>query len=244
MSPSLVIAHRGASGYRPENTIAAFELALGQRADMIETDLHRTADGAIVITHDEDLAGLGGCGPIEHATLAQVRALDAGGGEPAPTLQEVLDRFGQRIPWNLELKRGSRGEYPGLEAAALEAVRARGLVSRVLFSSFYDSVLARLRALAPEARIGLLLSQRMPARALERAGALGAEAIHPEASLVDATMIRAAHAAGLAVYVFTVDDPAEMRRLVDLGADGLFTNFPDRMHRVLEPPEGNRAVHP
>ena len=238
MNRSLVIAHRGASGYRPENTLTAFELAVAQRADMIETDLHRTADGAIVVTHDDDLASLGGCGSIAQATLAQVRAFDVGGGESAPTLEEVLDRFGARIPWNLELKRGSRGEYPGLEATTLDAVRARGLVPDVLFSSFHDTVLARLRALAPEARVGLLLSRRAPERAIERALSLAAEAIHPEAPLVDAALIRTAHAAGLAVYVFTVDDPAEMRRLVDLGADGLFTNFPDRMRRLVDSPRG------
>jgi glycerophosphoryl diester phosphodiesterase len=228
-----VIAHRGASGHLPENTPPAFELAVAQGADMIETDLHRTADGAVVVTHDEDLAGLGGSGEIAEASLAEVRALDAGGGERVPTLDELLDRFGARVAWNLELKRGTRGEYAGLEEAALAAVRARGLEPRTLFSSFYDPVLARLRALAPRARIGLLVSRRLPARAVERALALGAEALHPEAAVVDAALVDAAHAAGLAVHVFTVDDAAEMRRLLGLGVDGLFTNFPDRMRRVL-----------
>jgi glycerophosphoryl diester phosphodiesterase len=241
LSRALVIAHRGASGYRPENTLSAFELAVAQRADMIETDLHRTADGAVVVTHDEDLSGLGGAGPIELATLAEVRALDAGAGEAPPTLEEVLDRFGPHVAWNLELKRGVGGEYPGLETAALEAVRSRGLLGEVLFSSFYDPVLARLRALAPEARIGLLLSRRAPARAIERARALGAEAIHPEVALAGPTLVADAHAAGFAVYVFTVDDPGEMRRLLALGVDGLFTNYPDRMRRLVSPPGGMRA---
>ena len=103
----LVIAHRGASGQLAENTLPAYELAIEQRADMIEIDLHRTRDGATVIAHDEELSGLGGKGEIAAATLAEVRALDAGGGERVPTLDEVLDRFGERIPFNLELKRGS-----------------------------------------------------------------------------------------------------------------------------------------
>ena len=159
---TLVIAHRGASGHRPENTLPAYELAVEQGADMIEIDLHRTRDGAIVVTHDEELAGIGGRGEIAQATLAEVRALDAGGGEPVPTLDEVLDGFATRIPFNLELKRGKQAEYPGLEQATLEAVNQRGLLARMLFSSFYDPVLARLRALSPEARVALLISRKFP----------------------------------------------------------------------------------
>jgi len=230
----LVIAHRGSSAYRPENTLAAFELAVEQRSDMIETDLHRTRDGAIVITHDEDLAGLGGRGEIADATLAEVRALDAGGGERVPTLAEILGRFGARIPFNLELKRGTRGEYAGLEAAALAEVEGRGLLERTLFSSFYDPVLRRLRDLSERARIGFLVSRRFPDRAVERARAVGAEALHPELPLVTPELVREAHGAGLAVYVFTVDARSDMRRLLDLGVDGLFTNHPDRMRQVLE----------
>ena len=230
----LVIAHRGASAERPENTLSAFELAVQQAADMIETDLHRTRDGAVVIVHDERLAGLDGRGEIADATLAEVRALDAGGGARIPTLDEVLDRFGSRVAFNLELKRGTRGDYPGLERLALDAVAPRALLGRTLFSSFYDSVLTRLRALAPEARIGLLLSRRHPHAALERARALGAEAIHPEAALVEPDLVERAHAAGLAIYAFTVDDAGEMRRLLAMGVDGLFSNHPDRLRAVVD----------
>ncbi len=232
----LVIAHRGASGERPENTLPAYELAGAQRADMIEVDLHRTRDGAIVVTHDEELAGLGGVGEIAHATLAEVRALDAGEGARVPTLDELLDGFGARIPLNLELKRGTGIYYEGLEAATLDAVRSRELLPRMLFSSFYDPVLARLRALSPDARLALLLSRKFPVRMVERARALGAEAVNPEDSLVTRELVREAHAAGLAVYVFTVDDPAEMRRLLDLGVDGLFTNVPARMRALVDAP--------
>ena len=130
--------------------------------------------------------------------------------------------------------RTTRADYDGLEALAVEAVRERGIAARTLFSSFYDGVLARLRALEPEARLGLLISRRYPVRVVERARALGAEAIHPEAPLVDAALVEAAHEAGLAVYVFTVDDPAEMRRLIGLGVDGLFTNHPDRMRALVD----------
>jgi glycerophosphoryl diester phosphodiesterase len=228
-----VIAHRGASGHLPENTLPAYQLAVEQGADMIEIDLHRTRDAAVVITHDEDLCGLGGRGEICDASLSEVRALDAGRGERVPLLAEVLDRFGSRIAFNLELKRGTRAEYPEVEAEALAAVVQRGLLERTLFSSFHDSVLARLRALSSAARIALLLSPQSAENPIERARRLGAEAINPWRGLVRRELVEAAHQAGLAVYVFTVDDVEEMKRLLAMGADGLFTNFPDRMRALL-----------
>ncbi len=232
----LVIAHRGASGERPQNTLPAYELAVAQNADMIEIDPHRTRDAAVVITHDEQLAGLGGRGEIADASLAEVRALDAGGGERVPLLDEVLDRFGPRIAFNLELKRGTRSAYPQLEAEALAAVTRRGILARTLFSSFYDPVLARLRALSSAARIALLLSPHDAERPFERARALAAEALNPWRGLVRRELVDAAHAEGLAVYVYTVDEVPEMERLLALGVDGLFTNFPERMRALLDPP--------
>ena len=232
----LVIAHRGASAYRPENTCAAYALAVEQAADMIEIDLHRTRDGAVVVAHDAELERIGGQGEIGETTLAELRRLDAGGGEPVPTLDEVLDRFAARLPFNLELKQASAGPYEGLPAAALEAVESRGLLGDTLFSSFYDSVLHDLRRHAAGARIALLVSPRAPSRWLERARALAAEAVNPERSLVNEAFVAEAHAAGLAVYVFTVDPEREMERLIGLGVDGLFTNVPDRMRRLVGVP--------
>lgn len=234
-----VIAHRGASGTLPENTLPAYALAVEQRADMIEIDLHRTRDGAVVIAHDEGLERLGGRGEIADATLSEVRDLDAGNGERVPTLDEVLDRFGTQIPFNLELKRGTRADYSGLPAAALEAVETRDLLGQTLFSSFYDSVLSGVRGASRAARIGLLLSPRDPSRAFERARAVGAEALNPWIGLARRELIQEAHAEGLAVYVFTVDAEEDMRRLLDLGVDGLFTNHPDRLRALVGPSEGN-----
>jgi glycerophosphoryl diester phosphodiesterase len=229
----LVIAHRGASAYRPENTRSAYELAVAQGADMIEVDLHRTEDGAVVIAHDAELERIGGRGEIADASLAEVRALDAGGGEPVPTLDELLDGFGFRIALNLELKQGTRGPYAGLPEVALAAVRKRGLEARTLWSSFYDGVLHDLRRAGADARIALLLSRRSVHGWPERARALGAEAVNPELPLVDRPFVERAHAEGLAVYVFTVDPLPEMERLVALGVDGLFTNVPDRMRGLV-----------
>jgi len=228
-----VIAHRGASADRSENTFPAYALALEQGADMIEIDLHQSADGRVVVVHDEDLAGLGGRGDVGAHSFAALRSLDAGGGERIPELAEVLDAFGGRIPFNLELKRARRRLYPGLVAAVVEAVRARGLMAETLFSSFFDPVLEELRSLAPEARLAVLLSPRAPRGALERARRLGAEALNPHVRMASEERIREAHDHGLAVYVYTVDEPDRMHRLLDRGADGLFTNRPATLRRVL-----------
>jgi glycerophosphoryl diester phosphodiesterase len=230
----LVIAHRGASGSLPENTLPAYRRAVEEGADMIEIDLHRTRDGELVVTHDENLAGLGGAGEIADATAAEVRALDAGAGERIPTLDEVLDAFGDRIPFNLELKRGTAADYERLEAATLDAVERRGLLASTLFSCFHDPVLARLRAVSPAARMALLLSVRFPHRPIERALALGAEAINPSRHLVSPELLDAAHGEGLAVLVYTVDAEDEMRRLLDQGVDGIFTNYPGRLRHVVD----------
>lgn len=235
----LVIAHRGASGYRRENTLAAYALAVEQQADMIEIDLHRTRDEASVVIHDERPAGL--AGEIADATLAEVRALDLGGGARIPTFDEVLDAFGQTIAFNVELKRGGHGFYAGLEAAAVAALERRGLLSRTLFSSFEDAVLARLAEVAPASRRALLLGPKRAERPLERARAVGAEALNPWRGLATRELVEAAHAEGLAVYVFTVNPEDEMRRLLELGVDGLFTDFPDRLRALL--PRGE-VQHP
>lgn len=229
-----VIAHRGASGERPENTLSAYRLAVAQRADMIEIDLHRTRDGAIPITHDATLGHLGGRGEIADASWAEIRTLDAGGGERVPLLHEVLDELGAQIPFNLELKVGTRGAYAGLEAATLAEVERRGLLPQTLFSSFYDAVLANLRAQSPSARIALLISRQSDADWAKRARALGAEALNPELAQATPELVRAAHGEGLAVYVFTVDREHDMRRLLEYGVDGLFTNHPARLRRLLE----------
>ena len=228
----LVIAHRGASGERPENTLPAYALAVEQHADMIEIDLHRTRDGAIVIAHDEHLPGLPGGREIGECSLADVRAL-ATGETRVPTLEEVLDVFGALIPFNLEVKCGAVHPYPGIEAQAVSAIEARGLGRTILFSSFDDGVLRRLREAAPTARIGVLVSPRDPDHWFERCDAVGAEAVHFWKGIATDRIVERAHGEGLAVFVYTVDEPHEMETLLARGCDGLFTNFPARMRELL-----------
>jgi glycerophosphoryl diester phosphodiesterase len=221
----LNIAHRGASRDAPENTVEAFELAVEQGADMIETDLHLTRDGALALYHDDEIDGT----PVGDLTLDEMRERLP----QVPTLDHLLDGFGDRIRFNLEFKRPSPGAYPGLEAKVLREVERRDLVERTLFSCFYDSVLATLRGLSDRARIGLLISKRAPVEIEKRARVLGAEAIHPELSLVTPEMVQSAHHRELEVNVYTVDDLGDQRRLLDLGVDGLFTNVPAQLRDLL-----------
>jgi glycerophosphoryl diester phosphodiesterase len=238
MNRPLVIAHRGASGERPENTLSAYELAIAQSADMIEIDLHLSLDGVIMIHHDANLERLGASGAIRDHTAGELSRLNAAPGasleERIPTLLDVLDRFGERMEFNLEIKVGEDTAYEGIEEIALAAVVERGLLPRMLFSSFYDGVLRRMRALSSAARLALLVSPKAPVRIMQRAAAVSAEAINPEVRLVDAKMVAKAHDSGLAVYPYTEDDPAGMVRLLDAGVDGIITNHPARLRALLE----------
>ena len=238
MTRPLVIAHRGSSGERPENTLPAFERAIEQSADMIETDLHLSRDGVVVIHHDAELERLGEQGEIRDRTASELAAMNAApGGEVAekmPTLLDILDGFGERMQFNLELKVGrDDAAYDGLEDIVVSAVEERGLMPRMLFSSFYDPILARVRERSASARIALLVSPRAPIAIFERAARVAAEAINPEIRLVTKELVEQAHAEGLRVYPYTANETKEMERLLDCGVDGIITNHPARLHAIL-----------
>jgi glycerophosphoryl diester phosphodiesterase len=233
--PVLNIAHRGASAEFPENTLAAFAAALRAGAHMCELDVHRSADGALVVIHDETVdRTTEGCGRVEAMTLSELKRLDAGrwrdakfAGERIPTLQEVFDAVGDRCALNIELK------GTGVEEQVCRMIREWGVERTALVSSFDWSRLARLRKIAPEIRIGLL-AERAPARLINAAVRMNAWAINPGFKLVKAELCAAAHRHGLKVYAWTVDDPDQMQRMKAEGVDGIMTNCPDRLRAVIE----------
>ena len=225
--------------------MSAFERAVEDSADMIETDLHLSRDGVVVIHHDAKLERLGDSGEIRERMASELSALNAAPGsavvEKMPTLLDILDRFGERMQFNLELKVASDdAAYEGLEEIVLAAVEARGLMKRMLFSSFYDSVLERLRARSPSARVALLVSPRAPIGVFERAASLSAEAINPDVRLVTAELVAEAHEKGLCVYPYTANESREMKRLLDCGVDGIITNHPAELHALLREREIDR----
>jgi glycerophosphoryl diester phosphodiesterase len=227
----LVIAHRGASGTRPENTLCAFRRAEALGAGMIELDVQLTRDGEVVVIHDWTLARTtDGRGRVASHTLSELRRLDAGAwfdvayrGEIIPTLREVLDAV--RLPVNVELK--ARGD-DGLEDRTLDVVRAAGAERRVIFSSFHPQSLVRLRRRAGDADIAVLWSRRRLLMALQLADGVRATALHIRNGAVAPAEVRAARARGLEVRVWTVNDAGESAALEALGVGGLFTDFPER----------------
>ena len=225
---TLVIAHRGASADAPENTLEAFELAVAQRADMIETDLHLAADGSVPLWHDDDVDGIA----VGSLTLDQLRRLRP----DMPTLEETLERFGSRIAFNLELKQAGKRDYAGLEARVLDVVRRMDLLDRTLFSSFGGNVLVRLRELEPRARIGVLVygSSARSAKTDELARRVRAEAVNPALRVTRRDWVEHLHAQGYRVNVYTVDKLEDQKRLIAWKVDGIFTNRPRQMRALLE----------
>jgi glycerophosphoryl diester phosphodiesterase len=241
----LNIAHRGASAVAPANTIAAFERAVTLGADGIEFDVHLSADGVPVVIHDFAVdATTDGSGRVLELSLAQLKQLDAGAyfdpaftGERIPTLEEVLQAFGDRLLLNIELKSTSKRDN-GLERAVVALIEEHGLASRVLFSSFNPLSLRRAKKIAPHILAGLLYAPDLPLY-LSRAWLAPLaphEARHPEHTIVDAHYMAWARRRGYRVNAWTVDDPDEMRRLIDLGVDGIITNVPDVLRDTLRTP--------
>lgn len=232
----LVFAHRGARRVAPENTLAAFRAAREMGADGIELDTMLSADGIPVVTHDSKLERTtNGQGEVAARTLAELQKIDAGGkfaatfaGEKMPSLAQVLDELGRALLINIELKTSARRD-DGLEAAVAKLIADRKLTERIVFSSFNPFSLWRARKFAPAVPRGLLYAANMPLP-LRRAWAaplLGLQAVHPEASMVDAAYMRWAKDKGYRVNVWTVNEEAEMRRVLDLGVDMLITDVPD-----------------
>ncbi len=220
-------AHRGASAWAPENTMAAFAAAEVAEADGIELDIHLSRDGVPVVIHDETVnRTTDGTGRVRRMELRSLKKLDAGSWfspafihEPVPTLAEVLDWAGDRVRLNLEIK----DEHCGLVIFDL----LRGFPSvRVLISSFDHRLLERIRQEAPDVPLGFLVESVFWRRGLKRAVSCRAESFHPRQDLVSRAMIRACHRHGLKVYPWTVDDPLRLAGLCRLGVDGVFTNDP------------------
>jgi len=250
-----LIAHRGGSALAPENTLAAFDLAARLGADALEIDVRRTRDGAVVVFHDDETSRLTGQpGTVEARSLDGLRALDAGfaftpdggatfpfrgAGLAVPTLAEVLARYpGLRL--NVDAKTDDEPLARGLA----EVLAAAGALERACVGSFHDAQAERLGALLPGC--ARYLPERaatchvMAARA--GAGGEGCPGGYQLASLplrlgdlpvVDGPVVRYFQARGLRVNAWTVDDPDDMRALLDLGVDGIVTDRPDLLRHAL-----------
>jgi glycerophosphoryl diester phosphodiesterase len=250
-----LVAHRGGSALAPENTLAAFDRAAALRADALEIDVRRTLEGVVVVFHDEDTARLTGeGGTIEARTLSEVRALDAGyaftqdGGATfpfrgkdvrVPVLAEVLSRYPD-LRFNVDAK----PDEPALAEALAAAIVTAGAEDRVCVGSFFDAQADRLGRLLPRcarylpeqaATCHVLAAKQGGSGAGCPGGYDLADLPHRMGDLVvvDRVVLEYLHTRGIPVHVWTVDDEAEMRALLALGVDGIVTDRPDVLARVL-----------
>lgn len=230
-----VWAHRGASAHATENTLAAFELARQQGADGIELDVRLDASGTVVVFHDDDLRRLAGRPePVETLRADERRKVRLTGDHQIPTLAEALAAAAP-LEVNVELKSPRPGRAGLLAKAAAEVIRASGFMDRIVVSSFDPIALAQLYRHLPEVSLAYLFHSEQPW--LFHRGwvgrTIGASLLHPNYPLCSKASVSRWHAAGYAVNVWTVDDPAELRRLDGIGVDGVFANDPAAARAAL-----------
>ena len=240
MAVLLNFAHRGAAGYCPENTMAAFKHAIELGATGIETDVQMTADGQLVLIHDESLQRTAGSPKlVKDVSLAELKQLDAGSwydpafkDERVPVLDELLELVqSTNLVVNLELK-NTLLPYPGLEEAVVEAVTRYGLANRIIISSFNHYALVKCKQLAPEIRTGILYSEGL-FEPWDYAATVGADALHANYHAVTPEWVAKAGTHGLVYHPWTVNEPEQMRMLVDAGVSGIITDYPDRLANIL-----------
>jgi glycerophosphoryl diester phosphodiesterase len=236
----LVLGHRGASAEAPENTLAAFRLAVQQGADGVELDAWRCATGEVVVFHDDDARRIAGSAlRVASASLAELRRLDVGAhrgaafqGERVPLLAEVLEALPGSVV-NVELKAGRLGD-PRLAWGVARILRERRAEERVVVSSFDHRLLAAFRLAAPGVAAGVLFGPGQAGLRTSLAMALlRPAAIHPPLEAVTPERARAWLGRGWAVNVWTVDAAADVERMCALGATAVISNVPESARRAV-----------
>jgi glycerophosphoryl diester phosphodiesterase len=262
----MIIAHRGASAHAPEHTFASWDLALEMGADYLEQDLQMTADGHLVVLHDDTLdrtaRGANCRGPVRARTLEQIASCDVGvwfseaqpertraefAGQRIPTLDAVLGRYAARARFYIETK--DPESSPGMEEALItlldrhDLLPANGNAHRVIVQSFSTASLRRVHELNPS----LLLVQLFPGR--ETSATIRARlsdldglvhGIGPHFADVDSVLVAVVHSRGLVIHPYTVNETSDMRRLMAIGVDGMFTDYPDVLAAILGRSDGDR----
>lgn len=233
-------AHRGASGYYPENTMIAFTKAIELGATGIETDVQMTSDGYLVLIHDENLLRTTGMNKlVKDVTIAEISNLDAGSWfdekfteERIPTLDQLLQLAkANDITVNIEIKSGLV-MYPNIEQKVIDKIYEYNMQQQVIISSFNHYALAQSKRIDQSIPTGILYMEGLY-RPWDYAASLQANALHAPSYAVSRELVQEASKHGVIYNVFTVNNEAEMKALIELGVAGIITDYPDRLHKIL-----------
>ncbi|MBJ8108322.1 glycerophosphodiester phosphodiesterase [Bacillus cereus group sp. N6] len=246
------IAHRGASAYAPEHTISAYKLGQQLRGDYIEMDLQMTKDGYLVAMHDETInRTTNGTGLVKEHTLEEIKQLNVGSffnekhpslakkefeGAKVPTLEEIIETFGHNANYYIETK--SPDEYPGMEEKLLEIIKHYEISDKVIIQSFSEVSLQKIHSLDVNIPLVQLLPYKKAVQLTEleikkyKTYCIG---LGMNYKYIDSAYVKKIKKHGLEVHPFTVDNETDMKKLLLWGVDGMFTNYPDRLHSLLQP---------
>ena len=240
-----IIAHRGASAYYPENTIPSFEAAIEMGADMVELDVQLTSDKEVVVFHDEKISRCtDGRGKIADYTLAALKKLDAGSwfdkefkNTRIPTLSEVLDFCKNIVAVNIEIKTEAVSQkfFGGIEEKCLKIVEQSGMNGHIVFSSFDPRAIMHLKQIDSTAAVAVLFEKKhygskFPSDIMK---SLGVDAFNCSGSYFKKKWLPDIKLNNIPVNIYTVNDVRNMKRFINMGVSGIFTNNPDILKRVV-----------
>jgi len=246
---TLIIAHRGASGSAPENTLASFKKAMEMGTDAVELDVHLSSDGELIVIHDNTLDRTTTLkGNIKEHTLKEIKTADAGSwfgaewkGEPVPTLDEVLNTVNGKVKVVIEIKDGS-DVYPGIEQKTIETIKRRGAEDWCILQSFSDVAVNKMLETKTTMPVYKLVVGNVPGLPLYNDGKMHwgsayhyktIAGINPQQKFACKRIVNKLHKRGQQIYVWTVNDEKVMKKLLRWGVDGIITNYPEKLKRVM-----------
>lgn len=243
----IILGHRGALGYAPQNTMASFKKAVEQQCDGVETDVQLTKDNELVIFHDWDVSyNTNGEGLIKDLSLDYIKTLDAGGGfegkyagERVPTLEEVLDFLPRSMILNIEIK-SMADDIRGIEEKVISMLEKKDRIKNTVISSFNHDVLKRIRNISRDVEIALLYIAYLsnPIEYMDNNG-FNIYSCHPKIEYVNKEMIRLFHERNVKVIPWIINDPESIKKCLEYGADGITTDSPlktkEYLNNILNP---------
>ncbi len=224
----MIIGHRGAAGYEPENTLLSFRKAIDIGVDWIEFDLHRSADGHLVVIHDDTVdRTTDGHGKVRDMTLEELKKLDAGKGQQIPTLQEVIDLARGRVKMIAEIKQ------EGIEVELLDLIDRNDIVNSCMVSSFFGYAIRRCKEFHPQLQTAAIFSH-LPIDFRVMSLDIMADALFLRKDIASQALVEECHKNGFNVCIWNEDTPEEIRKYADMEPDFMSSNYPDRLKQAVQ----------